>query len=132
MSEAVCQVRDNRLWPKFEDSIFQQPVSINSRTMAPKGRATDDGAEGAGNLARAGLNRAVRLHAPARWSGHEVLNLFAYRFVDTLCGLFPSAWKTNILVVGWADTPSASASSTAMVDFADVPTWRLLFLRHRR
>ena len=27
--------------------------------------------------------------------------------MDTLRALFPSAWYTNTLVVGWADTPSA-------------------------
>jgi hypothetical protein len=31
------------------------------------------------------------LTTPAR-AWHEISNLFAYRFVDTLCGLFPSPW----------------------------------------
>jgi hypothetical protein len=54
-------------------------------------------------------------------------------------GLWSSLWDDQALRAQTvenahieADTPSASASSTAMVDFADVPTWRLLFLRHRR
>jgi hypothetical protein len=56
------------------------PVSINRRTMAPKGW-------------QLGARQPLQSSPFARFGTaleREVSNLFAYRFVDALCGLFPS------------------------------------------
>ena len=68
---------------------------------AAKGRSALAGAP------LAGCAEAV-LHDSGTAIWHGISNLFAYRFVDTLPGLFPNPWEIIAFVTGWADSLSAS------------------------